>query len=219
MTSIKLEMSVKPIFFALDGKKLSEFDFYLRKLQNKIYGVKVGLEMFIHEGPSVVKTLKNQGWVVFLDLKLHDIPNTVKEATISADNVGADYLTVHIASKKEALTSASEIKGRNVKLLGVSKALTSHSIDEGTSHEVKKDFLLAKNCGLDGVICPPSEIVETKKIFDLVITPGIRLLNDNLDDQKNVTTPEKAIKMGAKYLVMGRSVKNNLEYITEELDI
>ena len=72
---------------------------------------------------------------------------------------------------------------------------------------------------MDGVICPPSEIVETKKIFDLVITPGIRLLNDNLDDQKNVTTPEKAIKMGAKYLVMGRSVKNNLEYITEELDI
>ena len=100
-------MSVKPIFFALDGKSLNEFEFELKKLKNKIYGVKVGLEMFVSEGPNVINRLKDQGWKVFLDLKLHDIPNTVKEATKSAGEIGADYLTIHISSSKEALYEAS----------------------------------------------------------------------------------------------------------------
>ena len=87
-------MSVKPIFFALDGKSIDEFEFELKRLKGHIYGVKIGLELFISEGPSVVEKLKNQGWKVFLDLKLHDIPNTVKEATKSAANLGADFLTI-----------------------------------------------------------------------------------------------------------------------------
>ena len=76
-------MSVKPIFFALDGPNLNEFEFMLKKLEGHIFGVKVGLEMFISEGPKVVEKLKKDGWTVFLDLKLHDIPNTVKKATKS----------------------------------------------------------------------------------------------------------------------------------------
>ena len=99
-------MSVKPIFFALDGKSIDEFEFELKRLKGHIYGVKIGLELFISEGPSVVERLKNQGWKVFLDLKLHDIPNTVKEATKSAANLGADFLTIHISSNNKALLEA-----------------------------------------------------------------------------------------------------------------
>ena len=212
-------MSVKPIFFALDGKSLSEFEFELKILKDHIYGVKVGLELFVSEGPSVVEKLKKQGWQVFLDLKLHDIPNTIKEATRSAANLGADFLTIHIASTSDALTEASMNKGNNLQILGVSNALTSRAMSNSVSEEVNKEFIEAKECGVDGVICPASEISKTKEIFDLIVTPGIRLKNDDKNDQKNVATPNFAINEGAKYIVMGRSIRNNLDYIINDLEL
>ena len=212
-------MPVKPIFFALDSKKLSDFDVELKMLKGHIYGVKVGLELFTSEGPSAVEELKKDGWNVFLDLKLHDIPNTVQAATVNAGNIGADFLTIHIASGKEALVAAQENKAKNIKILGVSSALTSKASTPTTSDEVLKDFLIAKESKIDGVICPPSEIVSTKKLFNLIVTPGIRLENDDIDDQKNTTTPELAIQSGADYLVMGRSLRNNIEYVIKELKL
>ena len=212
-------MSVKPIFFALDGKSLSEFEFELKILKDHIYGVKVGLELFVSEGPSVVEKLKKQGWQVFLDLKLHDIPNTIKEATRSAANRGADFLTIHIASTSDALIEASNTKGNTLQILGVSSALTSRAMSNSVSEEVNKEFKEAKECGVDGVICPASEISKTKEIFDLIVTPGIRLKNDDKNDQKNVATPNFAINEGAKYIVMGRSIRNNLDYIINDLEL
>ena len=212
-------MSVKPIFFALDGKSIDEFEFELKRLKGHIYGVKVGLELFISEGPSVVEKLKNQEWIVFLDLKLHDIPNTVKKATKSAANLGADFLTIHIASNSEALLEASKHKGNTLQILGVSSALTSKTISSSVSEVVNREFKDAKESGVDGVICPASEISKTKEIFDLIITPGIRLKNDDLNDQKNVATPHFAINEGANYLVMGRSIRNNLDYIINDLEL
>ena len=212
-------MSVKPIFFALDGKSLSEFEFELKILKDHIYGVKVGLELFVSEGPSVVEKLKKQGWQVFLDLKLHDIPNTIKEATRSAANLGADFLTIHIASTSDALIEASNTKGNTLQILGVSSALTSRVMSNSVSEEVNKEFKEAKECGVDGVICPASEISKTKELFDLIVTPGIRLKNDDKNDQKNVATPNFAINEGAKYLVMGRSIRNNLDYIINDLEL
>lgn len=212
-------MSVKPIFFALDGKSLSEFEFELKILKDHIYGVKVGLELFVSEGPSVVEKLKKQGWQVFLDLKLHDIPNTIKEATRSAANLGVDFLTIHIASTSDALIEASNTKGNTLQILGVSSALTSKAMSNSVSEEVNKEFKEAKECGVDGVICPASEISKTKDIFDLIVTPGIRLKNDEKNDQKNVATPNFAINEGAKYIVMGRSIRNNLDYIINDLEL
>ncbi len=212
-------MSVKPIFFALDGKSLSEFEFELKILKDHIYGVKVGLELFVSEGPSVVEKLKKQGWQVFLDLKLHDIPNTIKKATRSAANLGADFLTIHIASTSDALVEASNTKGNTLQILGVSSALTSRAMTNSVSEEVNKEFKEAKECGVDGVICPASEISKTKEIFDLIVTPGIRLKNDDKNDQKNVATPNFAINEGAKYIVMGRSIRNNLDYIINDLEL
>ena len=212
-------MSVKPIFFALDGKSLSEFEFELKILKDHIYGVKVGLQLFVSEGPSVVEKLKKQGWQVFLDLKLHDIPNTIKEATRSAANLGADFLTIHIASTRDALIEASNTKGNTLQILGVSSALTSRAMSNSVSEEVNKEFKEAKECGVDGVICPASEISKTKEIFNLIVTPGIRLKNDDKNDQKNVATPNFAINEGAKYIVMGRSIRNNLDYIINDLEL
>ena len=145
---MRFKMSVKPIFFALDGPNLNEFEFMLKKLEGHIFGVKVGLEMFISEGPKVVEKLKKDGWTVFLDLKLHDIPNTVKKATKSAYNLGADFLTIHIASGKDALQEASSSKNDSLKILGVSQALTSSTMDVKISKGVSKDFLMAKQCGV-----------------------------------------------------------------------
>ena len=212
-------MSVKPIFFALDGTALNEFEFELNKLKGHIYGVKVGLQLFISEGPKVVEKLKNQGWTVFLDLKLHDIPNTVKEATKSASEIGADYLTIHIASSSEALYEATVNKGSDLKILGVSNALTSKAMSEEISNKVNKEFTIAKEKGVDGVICPSSEIAKTKELFELIVTPGIRLENEQQHDQKNISTPQFALNQGAKFLVMGRSIRKNLNYIINELQI
>ena len=212
-------MSVKPIFFALDGTTLNEFEFELNKLKGHIYGVKVGLQLFVSEGPKVVEKLKNQGWTVFLDLKLHDIPNTVKEATKSASVIGADYLTIHIASSSEALYEATVNKGSDLKILGVSNALTSKAMNEEISNKVNKEFTIAKENGVDGVICPSSEIAKTKELFELIVTPGIRLENELQHDQKNISTPQFALSQGAKFLVMGRSIRKNLNYIINELQI
>ena len=212
-------MSVKPIFFALDGKSLKEFKEQLDVLKDHIYGVKVGLELFTSEGPSCVERLKNDGWVVFLDLKLHDIPNTVGEAAASVSNIGADYLTLHISSGKEALSEAVDKKSKDLNLLGVSSALTSKSVDSNTSKIVKDEFQIAKDSNLEGVICPASEIANTANLFDLIVTPGIRLENDLHGDQKNITTPKKAIELGAKYIVMGRSIKNNPAMVINELEV
>ena len=212
-------MSVKPIFFALDGKSLKEFKEQLDVLKDHIYGVKVGLELFTSEGPSCVERLKNDGWVVFLDLKLHDIPNTVGQAAASVSNIGADYLTLHISSGKEALSEAVDKKSKDLNLLGVSSALTSKSVDSNTSKIVKDEFQIAKDSNLEGVICPASEIANTTNLFDLIVTPGIRLENDLHGDQKNITTPKKAIELGAKYIVMGRSIKNNPAMVINELEV
>ena len=83
----------------------------------------------------------------------------------------------------------------------------------------RQEFKEAKECGVDGVICPASEISKTKEIFDLIVTPGIRLKNDDKNDQKNVATPNFAINEGAKYIVMGRSIRNNLDYIINDLEL
>ncbi len=212
-------MSVKPIFFALDGKSLKEFEKELDILKDHIYGVKVGLELFTSEGPSCVEQLKSDGWVVFLDLKLHDIPNTVGQAATSVSNIGADYLTLHISSGQEALSEAVNKKSKDLNLLGVSSALTSKAVDSSTSKIVENEFQIAKDSNLEGVICPASEIANTTNLFDLIVTPGIRLENDSRGDQKNITTPKKAIELGAKYIVMGRSIKNNPSMVINDLEV
>ena len=207
------------IIVAIDEINFDKASSILDKLDSKKCMVKIGSIAFNSIGPDLIFYAAEKGFDVFLDLKLHDIPNTVKKATESANNLGADFLTIHIASGKDALQEASSSKNDSLKILGVSQALTSSTMDAKMSKGVSEDFLLAKQCSIDGVICPPSEIERTKNLYDLIVTPGIRLNNDTKDDQKNTTTPENAIIAGAKYIVMGRSIINNLDYVMNELDI
>lgn len=186
--------------------------------------VKVGLELFITEGPRVVQTLHGMGFKVFLDLKLHDIPNTVYGAVRAACRAGADMLTVHVAGGQgmceEAVRAShdaikesghnqedrTKIYGVTVltsladgELLGVSIPLTVHAQSLAQA---------AAKWGLDGVVCSGHEVEAIKKIAPSLhcLTPGIRLPGNTADDQRRVMTPAKAVQAGADYLVVGRPI-------------
>jgi orotidine-5'-phosphate decarboxylase len=188
---------------------------------------KVGLELYSREGPAMVRELKSRGKRVFLDLKLHDIPNTVAGAVRAVSEMGADLLTLHTLGGRtmmeravEVAREAAEQSGREapVGILGVT-VLTSHSatdVEETWGHEVVslRDEVvrlgkLALDSGIQGVVASVLEAKSLKRTLGqdmLVVTPGIRLAGGESDDQARVATPASAAKAGADYLVVGRPV-------------
>ncbi len=176
---------------------------------------KVGYKLFISHHRAITDRVKENNFELFLDLKLHDIPNTVKEGVLSAKDLGADYLTIHISSGEEALRQAVAVKGR-VKLLGVS-LLTSLSEEDLKSMGVclsKEQYVLslakrAVELGVDGVVCSGQEVKRLKEGIEksfMAVVPGIRLEGDPIEDQKRVVDIEGALQSGADILVMGRSI-------------
>lgn len=192
----------------------------LESVEDKPY-VKIGMELYYAEGPDIVREIKKLGYGVFLDLKLHDIPNTVKKTMKVVSNLGADIVNVHAAGGKKMMEAALEgltrSDGSRPKLVAVTQ-LTS------TSPEMLKDELLigstmeetikayarnAKEAGLDGVVCSPLEIRQVKEACGedfITITPGIRFADSAGDDQVRVMTPQKARALGTDYIVVGRPV-------------
>lgn len=179
---------------------------------------KVGLELFGRAGPPVVGDLRQRGKRVFLDLKLHDIPNTVRGAVEAAVGDGVEMLTVHAAGGPSMLEAAAEAAGGGARLLGVT-VLTSFSASDveavwgrdilSVRDEVVRLAALVRDAGLDGVVASALEVEVVKRQFGrefLVATPGIRLSGDPSDDQARVATPAEAVRAGADYLVVGRSV-------------
>ena len=186
--------------------------------------VKIGMELFYAEGPEMVRLLKDRGHKVFLDLKLHDIPNTVKKTMQVLGGYGVDMVNVHAAGGVEMMRAAKEglMLGAarfadKPKLIAVTQ-LTS--TDEGTLHDellidrpmdevVKKYALNAKEAGLDGVVC---SAFEAEEIHDacgpefITVTPGIRFVENNTDDQKRVMTPAQAKMAGSDFIVVGRPI-------------
>jgi orotidine-5'-phosphate decarboxylase len=186
--------------------------------------VKIGMELYYAEGPSIVKILKDRGHKVFLDLKLHDIPNTVKKSMQVLGAYGVDMVNLHAAggiemmkAAKEGLMLGAARLAEKPKLIAVTQ-LTS--TDEATMHnellidrpldEVVKQYALnAKEAGLDGVVCSPHEskiIHDTCGADFLTVTPGIRLSKDSGDDQKRIMTPADAKAAGSDYIVVGRPI-------------
>ncbi|MFN3598822.1 MAG: orotidine-5'-phosphate decarboxylase [Aquificaceae bacterium] len=176
---------------------------------------KVGYKLFISHHRAITDRVKENNFELFLDLKLHDIPNTVKEGVLSAKDLGADYLTIHISSGEEALRQAVALKGR-VKLLGVS-LLTSLSEEDLKSMGVclgKEEYVLslakrAVELGVDGVVCSGQEVKRLKEGIEksfMAVVPGIRLEGDPIEDQKRVVDIESALQSGADILVIGRSI-------------
>ena len=211
-------------FIALDFNNFKTFKEFVDKVIDIHKFFKVGLELFVSEGFKVIDYLKNKEAVVFLDLKLEDIPNTIKKTVKVLDNFEIDYLTLHISGGREMLISARESTNK-IKLLGVS-VLTSLSqedlydvgINLPLSAVVMKRVFLAKECNLDGVVISGNFIEKVKQTIGkkfLVVVPGIRPeFYKEKDDQKQVITPKEAIKKGADFLVIGRAITNSQDPIS-----
>ena len=211
------------VVIALDFSSKDEVMNFVKKFQKSLY-VKVGMELFYKEGPAIIKELKELGHKIFLDLKLHDIPNTVKQAMKNIASLDVDMVNVHAAGGSKMMKAALEglIEGTPVgkkrPLLIAVTQLTSTS-DEQVMNEqgisslknsIKLYATVTEESGLDGVVCSPLDVELVKSVVKnnkfLTVTPGIRLANNSVDDQVRVTTPAKAKELGSSFIVVGRSI-------------
>ncbi len=213
------------IIFSLDVPSLKEAKQFVKLLSEHVGMFKVGLELFISSGPEIIRHIKDCGSTrVFLDLKLHDIPETVFRAMESIAKLGVAFATVHCAESKEMLEAAVAGSKGKVGVLGVT-VLTSVSdkdiLAAGFRPEFASDLFnlvikrasIAKKAGCAGVVCSGLEVAMIKKNFGenfIAITPGIRPDWDDLikDDQQRITTPARAIQNGSDYLVIGRPIRD-----------
>ena len=183
--------------------------------------LKIGMELFYSEGPDIVREIKKRGHKIFLDLKLHDIPNTVKKAMTSLSKLDVDMCNVHAAGTKDMMKAAIEgltrEDGTRPLLISVTQLtstseermqeelLINEKIDKVVMHYAKSTM----EAGLDGVVCSPLEAEKVKEVCGdnfLTITPGVRFETDDVGDQVRVTTPKKAKELGSDYIVVGRPI-------------
>lgn len=207
------------VIVALDYPDMEPALDLARRLDPSACRLKIGKEMFTRCGPAVVAGVQQLGFEVFLDLKFHDIPNTVAGACRSAAALGVWMINVHCLGGRRMMNAAVEaVAGvaSRPKLIGVT-VLTSMGEDDiaeiGLSGPVPERVLalaaLARDSGLDGVVCSPLEIAPIRADQDadfLLVTPGIRPANSSVDDQKRIMTPSEALTAGASYLVIGRPI-------------
>ena len=222
-------MNTKRVIVALDCDNLKNTLKIAKKIKSEVYAFKIGYEFFFNFGINGYKQLSKISPKIFLDLKLHDIPNTVKKGIFAIKKLKPILTTIHISGGDEMM-KASVLKKGTTKVLGVS-ILTSldksqcmkYYNNKNISILVKKMVKQARNIGLDGIVCSPKEIKLVRKEVGenfIIVTPGIRPVNRNIykDDQKRVLTPSKAIKYGADLVVIGRPIteaSNPLQTIKE----
>lgn len=207
-----------PIMVACDVETQTDLDKLLENFKDEKPCLKIGMELFYFEGPAIVKQLKEKGYAVFLDLKLHDIPNTVFKALSQLAKLDVDYVTVHAAGGRAMLEAASKaVKGTNTKVLAVTlltslsqDAVTHELLLNGAVSDIATHYAkMAAEAGINGCICSPHEaqaILQSTNPSFLRICPGIRFASDAIGDQVRVATPAEAFKMGASSLVIGRSI-------------
>ena len=214
-------MGSKKVIVALDSDNLSNSINLVKSLKNEVYAFKLGYQFFFNFGLLGYKKIYSICPKIFLDLKLHDIPNTVEEGMKALIKIKPIFTTIHISGGDAMMKSSRKF----TKVLGVS-ILTS--IDNNQTKKfynqknisllVKKFAREAKKNNLDGIVCSPKEIKYIRKEIGekfIIVTPGIRL-NNNItsDDQKRIETPKKAIEMGANYLVIGRPITKSKDPLT-----
>ena len=212
-----------PIIVALDMESKRALEL-AKKLNPQECKVKVGSQLFTADGPIIIDKLNELGFDIFLDLKFHDIPNTVKKAVEVAIKMGVWMLNVHSLGGKEMLRAAYEVVEKvSIKplLVGVTvltslndKALKEVGLGLNSENQV---LLLAELCqaeGLNGVVCSANELSILRKYLDkdfLLVTPGIRSRELEKDDQKRISTASEAISNGADYIVIGREISNEID--------
>jgi orotidine-5'-phosphate decarboxylase len=215
----------KTIIVAVDETQLENFQNVVDSLDSDLCMIKIGSVSFNALGHQAISYASNKGFKIFLDLKLHDIPNTVTKSIKGLVSLPIDMMTIHTSGGLEMMKAAKKaVDGTDIKIFGVT-ALTSLS-DEDTSlifkrtaaEQVNTMLDLAEQAGIDGVVCSPHELsLVSKRESLLSITPGIRL-KDSKDDQNRVMTPKDALKQGANFLVIGRPIteaKNIKEALLE----
>ena len=212
-----------PIIVALDMESKRALEL-AKKLNPQECKVKVGSQLFTADGPIIIEKLNELGFDIFLDLKFHDIPNTVKKAVEAAIKMGVWMLNVHSLGGKEMLRAAYEVVEKvSIKplLVGVTvltslndKSLKEVGLGLNTEDQV---LLLAELCqteGLNGVVCSANELSVLRKHLEedfLLVTPGIRSSGQESDDQKRISTASEAISNGADYIVIGREISNEID--------
>jgi len=213
-------MNILPkLFIAIDQNDINIAKGLIQKLPPEICGIKVGKELFTACGPEIIEWIQEKRFKVFLDLKYHDIPNTVKKACFVASKMGVSILNVHAQGGMDMMLAAKEgiDKSNNSPYLIAVTLLTSMDSnglkDIGFTTTVNEHILnLAKNANqanLDGIVCSAKDITNIKRELPekfLYVTPGIRLSNSSQDDQKRISTPLEAVKMGSNILVIGRPI-------------
>lgn len=209
----------RDVIIACDFKSREELFTFLEPFKGLNPYIKIGMEMFYKEGPQLVLDLKKEGFKIFLDLKLCDIPNTVKASMAKLGALGVEIINLHAFGGIEMMKAAREglnetESGRKTKLIAVT-VLTSINdeilndellIPHHVNEVVRKYANNAKLAGLDGVVCSALEASIIKEMNLISVTPGIRLLGDDKNDQKRVATPALAKELGSTYIVVGRSI-------------
>tara|TARA_B100001175_G_scaffold134013_1_gene113931 strand:+ start:2502 stop:3170 length:669 start_codon:yes stop_codon:yes gene_type:complete len=202
----------KKIIVAIDETDIVSLVNILDSLDSDKCLIKIGSVAFNSIGHEAISFAFDRGFEIFLDLKLHDIPNTVKKSIQGLVSLPINMLTIHISGGKDMMMAAMEaVSGTEIKVFGVT-VLTSLSNDDTneifqrtSSEQVNAMLDLAEEAGIDGVVCSPHELALVSKRNLLSITPGIRLQESN-DDQKRVMTPREAADLGADFLVIGRPI-------------
>ncbi len=209
------------ILIALDVSSRDQALNLVRELKSLTGMFKVGSQLYMAAGPAIVKEIIDNGGKVFLDLKFHDIPNTVKQAAIEAAKRGVSMMTIHASGGRNMMETVArglqENSGGSRPVVVAVTVLTS--IDEPTLREVgvpdavesqvRRLALLAQDCGIDGVVCSPQEIQLLRKAVKpdfRIVTPGIRMPEQSIHDQQRIATPRSAIEAGADFIVVGRAV-------------
>ena len=211
-------MSDSKIIVALDFPDEASTMKLVERLNPDLCRLKIGKELFTRCGPDLVKRIVNSGYDVFLDLKYHDIPNTVANACKAAADLGVWMINVHALGGPAMLAAArNALSDADSPLLIAVTILTSSSeddlkavgIEQSAKKMVRKLALLSKDQGLDGVVCSAQEVSELKTILGhdfILVTPGIRLPTDDAGDQKRIVSPVDAVRQGSDYLVIGRPI-------------
>jgi len=207
-----------PIIVALDYPNAKLADEFLLRIQSQPCKLKVGLELFIAEGPKFIEQLSAKGHDVFLDLKLHDIPNTVASACKSASNLGVWMMTLHALGGANMLQAAREVmsSSQSTKLVAVTvltsmdqRQLNGIGIQQKPAESVMTLAELAITAKMDGMVCSVHEVTRIREKWGgkpMLVTPGIRMQNDQANDQSRIASPQQAHQFGANYIVVGRPI-------------
>ena len=216
MTLPGMTKAADKIIVALDVPTKRQALELVEKLRDQIAFFKVGLQLYIAEGPEIVRAVSSTGSKAFLDLKLHDIPNTVARAVESADHLGVQMLTIHLSGGREMIRAAIKVRGNRISLLGVTvltssteETLREIGIEDRVNDQVLRLAKLGVEAGIDGIVASPHEIQTLRREFGdgiKIIVPGIRPNWSEPGDQKRVMTPREAFEAGADYLVIGRPI-------------